>query len=337
MAQSLWSRMRKAGLLLATLTLAYPAWADMQAKLNVVGSALAHSGRSFKSLAVAGFTEASTGDNPALAKALEDGLRQAVARANKNWKVLPASADPSKAKALLTGTYSAQDGQLAVHVLLQDAGGTKLGFTRDLFLSGDDLQAAGLSLPASAGLNVEPVLAQPARVNPYYGQTVPTLPPRPRRPFHVDVSAGYKAFYPTNSSFGPWVGGRADGASFGMSFNDWVLLDFDYWHANIQGLGSVDGLDYFGTALAVTYPLRLGPLTLYAGPGGRFGDLQVHDTAVRYDDDQASFGNNAFTAVAGAKLRYGFVGVDLRYTYDLVSSYTGYHTLRLGGFLEFGR
>jgi hypothetical protein len=335
MAQALWSRIRKASLLLATLALAYPAWADMQAKLNVVGSALAHSGQSFTSLAVAGFTDAN-GSNADLAQALENGLRQAVSRAKIKGRVLPASADPSKAKALLTGTYSEQDGQLAVHVLLQDASGSQMGFTRDLVLTSEDLEAAGLGLPVSSPVaEQEPLVAKPALMDPYYRQTVPTLPQR--RPFHVDVSMGYKAFYPTNSTFGPWIGGRADGTSFGMSFNDWVLLDFDYWHANIQGLGSVDGLDYFGTALAVTYPLRLGPLTLYAGPGGRFGDLQVHDNAVNYDGDQASFGNNAFTAVAGAKLRYGFVGLDLRYSYDLVSSYTGYHTLRLGGFLEFGR
>jgi hypothetical protein len=31
------------------------------------------------------------------------------------------------------------------------------------------------------------------------------------------------------------------------------------------------------------------------------------------------------------------VGLDARYTYDLASSYTGYHTMRLGGFYEFGR
>ena len=126
MAQALWSRIRKASLLLATLALAYPAWADMQAKLNVVGSALAHSGQSFTSLAVAGFTDAN-GSNADLAQALENGLRQAVSRAKIKGRVLPASADPSKAKALLTGTYSEQDGQLAVHVLLQDASGSQMG------------------------------------------------------------------------------------------------------------------------------------------------------------------------------------------------------------------
>jgi len=339
MAKSFWSRL---GLLALGLALCQPAWADMQAKLNVVGSALARSGQSISSLAVAGFTDAGSGD-AALAKALEDGLRKAVRRPGK-FKVLAASADPSKAGALLTGTYSAEDGGLAVHVLLQDASGAKLPFTRDLVLTSDDLQAAGLSLPeASATLSEqEPLLAKPALVDPYYNsQAIPTLAPRaprgPGRPFHVDVSAGYKAFFPTNSTFAPWVGGRADGASLGLSFNDWVLVDADYWHANISGLGTVDGLDYFGTALAITYPLRLGPLTLYLGPGGRFADVQVHDTAISNDGDQASFGNNAFTAVAGAKLRYERVGLDLRYTYDLVSSYTGYHTVRLGGFLEFGR
>jgi hypothetical protein len=343
MAKISWSRLCGLGLLALGLALCQPAWADMQAKLNVVGSALARSGQSISSLAVAGFTDAGSGD-AALAQALEDGLRKAVSR-TKKLKVLPASADPSKAAALLTGTYSAQDGGLAVHVLLQDASGTPLGFTRDLVLASEDLQAAGLSLPAAsapAAAEQEPLLAKPALVDPYYsGQAIPTLSPRaprrPGRPFHVDVSAGYKAFFPTNSTFAPWIGGRADGASMGLSFNDWVLVDVDYWHANINGMGTVDGLDYFGTDLAITYPMRFGPLTFYLGPGGRFADLQVHDTAVNDDSDQASFGNNALTAVVGAKLRYDMVGLDLRYAYDLVSSYTGYHTVRLGGFLEFGR
>ena len=50
-----------------------------------------------------------------------------------------------------------------------------------------------------------------------------------------------------------------------------------------------------------------------------------------------NFGSNALDVVAGLKLRKGDAGLDLRYTGDVVSSYTGFHTVTLGAFYAFGR
>ena len=50
-----------------------------------------------------------------------------------------------------------------------------------------------------------------------------------------------------------------------------------------------------------------------------------------------NFGDHTRTILAGIKAKVDHVGLDLRYNYDLASSYTGYHAVRLGAFYEFGR
>jgi hypothetical protein len=171
-------------------------------------------------------------------------------------------------------------------------------------------------------------------------QVVPMHPRRERRrlqPFNFDLAIGYKAFFPINSTFQGVVGTRLDGLDLGMSFDDSLLVDFNFWSQNVSGLGTATSLDYAGTDIAWVYPLDLGKaFTFYGGPGGRFGSIEVNDPALDHGDG-VSFGNNGLTAVAGAKVHVGDAGLDLRYTYDILSSYTGYHTVSLGAFYAFGQ
>ena len=124
--------------------------------------------------------------------------------------------------------------------------------------------------------------------------------------------------------------------SLGVDIGDVFLWDLDFWNQDVSTLGSAQSLDYNGTDFALVYPFHLGEhFTLYVGPGGRFGEISVNDPALW--NGGVGFGNNALEAVAGLKFRADDVGLDLRYSGDLVSSYTGYNTLRLGAFYEFGR
>jgi hypothetical protein len=153
----------------------------------------------------------------------------------------------------------------------------------------------------------------------------------------------YKAFLPTNGSFQRVAGKLQNALSLGLNIDDVFLWDVDFWDEGVSGLGTAQNLDYAGMDVALVWPFHLGPFTLYAGPGGRFGEISVYDpTALGGDyysdgSNTVGFGNNALEAVAGAKFTMGNVGLDLRYSGDLVESYTGFNTLRLGAFYEFGR
>ncbi len=317
--------------------------ADVQARLNVVAHALAAAKHiQVQQLAVAGFADNASGQRPPFADALEADLRTALGQVKK-WKVVAADGDTSTADALLTGAFQRNGDEVDVHIELQAQPEGTVLWQRNTVLDGADVSVTDLpAAPAPA--------AEPAQSGPGYegngpgseDQTIPTLPYRHQHygydDYHVDMSVAYKAFFPTNSSFKSVTGDTINGLSLGFDFNDVFLWDFDFWSVNnIQGVGTANELDYAGMNLALVYPFRLGDgLTLYLGPGGRFGDIEVDDPGYN-GDNSAGFGNNALDAVAGAKWTHDYVGLDLRYSYDLVSSYTGYHTLRLGAFYEFGR
>jgi hypothetical protein len=151
-----------------------------------------------------------------------------------------------------------------------------------------------------------------------------------------ELGLAYKLFYPINSSFQENVG-MIGGYSGGLGFKDIVLLDVDYWTKAPSQVSNIDNLAYLGSDLSLVYPLRFGEgFLLYLGTGGRFGWIMVNSPLIPAGA-QVTFGNNGWMAVAGAKLKFGSLGLDLRYTYDLWASYSGYHTLCLGGFYEFGR
>ncbi|MGH7441167.1 MAG: hypothetical protein ACREKE_00685, partial [bacterium] len=173
------------------------------------------------------------------------------------------------------------------------------------------------------------------------GDTIPTLPYGAGYTSfggggNFGLNVGYKAFFPTNSSFRKAAGSAMNAISFGLSFDDIFLADADFWQQNVNNLGTAQTLEYAGTDLAVVAPFHFldRHLCAYVGPGGRFGEITVNDPAL--DEEGVGFGNNALEAVAGIKWKADNAGLDLRYTYDLAYSYTGYNTLRLGAFYEFG-
>jgi hypothetical protein len=316
-----------------------------QDRFNVLASALASSDSvRVEKMAVSGFAEGASGQSGPLAGFLEEGLREAL-RQRGAWTVLDASQDSAAADALLTGTYSREGQWVRVHAVLLSLPERTVLWSRNMALEQTELDPGLLKDPGPWVSGVEESLEPEDggdgmdEANGPAPQVVPSLPRRIRRharhPFHYDLNIAYKAFFPTNSSLQRLAGTRMDGLSLGMSFNDVVQLDADFWSQGISGLGSVQSLDYAGSSLGLTYPLRFGHwLCLYLGPGGRFGSVVVNDTQLDYGS--VSFGNNALVGMAGAKFTMDSVGLDLRYTYDLVSSYTGYHTARLGFFYEFG-
>jgi hypothetical protein len=315
-----------------------PLWADIQGRLNVIADALAGAASvQAERLAVAGFVERPSGLRPPFSHTLEEGLRKSLTQAN-HWKVLADGVDPAGADALLTGTFMLEGDRIMVHSELRsNADGTVL-WSRNTTLDAVGIDKKEFEPPQEeGGVPNAPALAE---VPAPQDQVVPMHPRRVWRsmqPFGFDLSIGYKAFFPTNSSFKGIVGSRLDGLDLGMTFDDSFLLDFNFWSQNVSGLGTATSLDYAGTDIAWVYPFDLGKaFTFYVGPGGRFGSIAVNDPALDHGGG-VSFGNNGFTAVAGAKLRLGAAGLDLRYTYDILSSYTGYHTVSLGAFYAFGQ
>lgn len=318
--------------------------ADVQSRLNVVASALrAAKHVQIQKLAVGGFTDASTGQRPPLADTVEADLRTALAPAKK-WVVLGPDDDTSTADALLTGSLErSADGVQVQVVLLGQPEGTVL-WQRNTVLDSADVDPK--DLPEAAQAQPEPAPAYSAQGGGLApegeNQVVPTLPWNEQArmgayDYHVDFSLAYKAFFPTNSTFRGVAGTHQDAVSMGLNFDDYVLWDFDFWSQGISGVGSATELDYAGMNVALVYPFHLRHgLTLYVGPGGRFGDLEVDDPGFN-GIDSAGFGTNALDVVAGAKMSMDSVGLDLRYTYDLVSNDTGFHTLRCGVYYEFGR
>jgi hypothetical protein len=337
--------------------------ADVQGRLNVVAHALAAANHiQIHVVAVTGFTDAASGQRTPFADTLEADLRSALA-ANKHWQVVKAGDKATVPDALVTGNYerSADTVQVQVEVLAQPEG--TLLWQRLAVIDGADVDANALPAAPAAAEGQAPVAQDsgplpgsqipgntvpgtegPGNQVPYAGadgayehQTIPTLPYRRHRPwrdwgdYHWDFSIAYKAFFPTNSTFQNAAGNRQDGISLGFNFNDVVLWDADFWSQNVTNVGTVQSLNYAGTSVALVYPIHAGPFTFYLGPGGRFGTINVNDPGINAN---TGFGNNALTAVAGGKWTFGPVGLDLRYTYDLASSYTGFNTVRAGAFYE---
>jgi hypothetical protein len=333
-----------AGVLALGLALAPRLEADVQARLNVVAHALASATDiQVQTLAVAGFTDGS-GQRPPFAAELEADLRRALGQYGGQWKVLGADDQTSKADGLLSGTFQRSGADILVHVeLLSEPDGAIL-WQRNAVLDGSDVTDVDLSLaPAAEATDMDDDQA---------GNTVPesggasvedqVVPTSPWRPVHhdyyggcFDLSVAYQAFLPTNGQFQNVAGKVQNGVSLGLAINDVFLADMAFWQQNVSNLGTATGLTYAGTDVALVYPFHLGDhFTLYLGPGGRFGEISVQDpTLTQYTD----FGNNALTAVAGAKFTANHVGIDLRYSGDLVYSYMAYNTIRLGAFYEFGR
>jgi hypothetical protein len=295
--------------------------ADLAGRLGVVASSLASSG------AAAGHPLAlvcsgSAGGDPAdpLGRSLADGLRQALA--DTAVSLLPATA--TAGDWVLAVAYQPEAAGVAMRAELHGEAGASALWTRRIEIPAEDLPPGTLA-------------GQAAQAPDTGFDTIPQPPAdgRARKPFHWNLSAAYKAFLPLNSTFQSVAGRRLDGLSLGASFTDVVLVDIDAWHADLSGQGTLQSLDYGGLALAVVAPLHLGPVTLYAGPGGRFGSITLNDSSI--PDGAVSFGNNGAEAVAGVKAQAGRYGLDLRYAYDFASTYTGYHTLRLGAYYDFGR
>jgi hypothetical protein len=334
-----------AGVLALGLALAPRLEADVQGRLNVVANALASATDiQVQILAVAGFTDGA-GQRPPFAAELEADLRQALGPYSGQWKVLGADEKTSKADGLLTGTFQRSGADILVHVeLLAEPDGAIL-WQRNAILDASDVSDADLPLaPAvetadaddegQAGDTVPETGGAPAE-----DQVVPAPSWRPERHDYYggcfDLSVAYQAFLPTNSRFENVAGGVQNALSFGLSINDVFLADMAFWQQNVSNLGTATSLSYAGTDVALVYPFHLGDnFTLYVGPGGRFGEISVQDPALTQYTD---FGNNALTAVAGAKFVADHVGLDLRYSGDLVYSYMAYNTIRLGAFYEFGR
>jgi hypothetical protein len=346
MVKTMNRNLRKSGglLLAALLCVGVSLHADVQGRLNVVADALAGaSAVEAQRIAVAGFVERPSGLRPPFSHTLESGLRKALIQAN-HWKVLPEGEDPAGADALLTGTFTREGDQVVVHAELRSSAEGDVLWSRNTKLEAAGLDAKDFEVPADEAAAPEeseaPNAPALAEVPPPSDQVIPTHPPRVWRsmqPFNFDLSVGYKAFFPTNSSFQNVAGARQDGLDFGLSFDDSFLVDFNFWSQDVSGLGTAQSLDYAGTDIAWVYPFDLGQVfTFYLGPGGRFGSIEVNDPALDHGGG-VDFGNNGFTAVAGAKARLGDAGLDLRYTYDLLSSYTGYHTVTIGAFYAFGR
>jgi len=336
-----------AGVLALGLALAPRLEADVQDRLNVVAHALASAtGIQVQTLAVAGFTDAS-GQRPPFAAELETDLRQALDQYNGHqWKLLRADDKTTKADGLLTGTFQRSGADILVHVeLLAEPDGGIL-WQRNAILDASDVTDADLPLaPAVVAADADDEgqagdTVPEAEGAPAEGEVVPTQPWEPRRSAYYggcfDLSVAYQAFLPTNGNFQNVAGKVQNAVSLGLSINDIFLADMSFWQQNVSNLGTATGLSYAGTDVALVYPFHLGDqFTLYVGPGGRFGDISVQDPAL--DGRGVDFGSNALTAVAGAKFTADHVGLDLRYSGDLVYSYMAYNTLRLGAFYEFGR
>jgi hypothetical protein len=331
-----------AGALALGLAFAPSLKADVQARVNVLAHALSAQGVQVQTLAVGGFIDASSGKRPPFSATLEADLRLALTRYNKNWTVLGAADDVSGADALLTGSFQRSGADINVQVELRAQPGGAVLWQRSAILDGSDVDVADLPPAvvvdeAGMGDDTGPMADGASGED----QVVPTMPWRSRhvRGYYgcsVDFSVGYEAFLPTNGYFRAAAGDLQNGVSLGMAFNDVFLWDVAFWNQNVSDLGSATSLNYAGTDLALVYPFHLGQhFTLYIGPGGRFGEITVEDPALWRDG--VDFGNNALTGVVGAKFTADHVGLDLRYTGDLVSSYTGYNTIRLGAFYEFGR
>jgi hypothetical protein len=353
-----------AALVLAGLSLAAPLRADLGARLNVAAHALAAktavAGQpiAIGALQVVGGQAYAAGE-----QALIEALRQALIE-TKGLTIRPEGAKPEGADLVLDGQYRAQGQGVSLSLHLHPAAGGADAWARTVWIPDADLPAgedagagsAPVTVPAppdpqAAADDREPMAAagagdrEPmAATAAGDGMVVPTLPSsevprrrvgRPHRPFHMDLSAGYEAFFPVNSTFKGVVGDHLDGVSLGLNIQDVFLADLATWHADVNGPGTLQALDYYGLDLAVVAPWHLGPVTLYAGPGGRFGSIELSDSAM--PNGSVGYGNNGFLGVAGVKVKAGSVGLDLRYSYDLVSSYTGYHAVRLGAFYEFGR
>jgi hypothetical protein len=327
----------KVSLTAAFVVVAFSLKADVQGSLNVLAHALAAAKTpKLESIAVVDFSDRSSGLRTPFCPVLEDDLRQALTQAGQ-WKVLEAGADTQNASAVLTGSYLRDDDQIHVHAELHAVADGALLWSRNAILQASDVDASDFGAPAQEDADSDSIAAAlEPQMSGDEGDAIPSYPERrSRHPWHFDVSVAYKAFFPTNTVFQTRVGSRLDALDLGMSFDDFVLLDFDFWNANTS-VGTVDSLDYAGTDLALVYPLHLGNLfTVYLGPGGRFGSIEVNDSAINYGD--VAFGNNGFDVVAGAKVKFASAGLDLRYSYDMLSTYTGYHTARLGAFYEFGR
>jgi hypothetical protein len=330
-----------AALLLGALALGAPLRADLGGRLTVAAHALAARPKLARQPLALGSLRAVDGQAYAPGEqALLDALRRALLD-SPGLTLRPEGAVASGSDLVLDGDYQAGDGGLSLTLRLHPAAGGDRVWSRTLWIPDADLPAGDAAAPAvpappaagAASADPEPMASDD-------GMVVPSLRAgqrarRPHRPFHLDLSAAYQAFMPLNSSFQAVAGSRQDGVSLGLSIQDWFLADLVAWHRDLNGPGTLQALDYYGVDLAVVAPLHLGPITLYAGPGGRFGSIEVSDSAV--DSGSTGFGNNGFVAVGGVKARAGSVGLDLRYSYDLASTYTGYHTIRLGAFYEFGR
>lgn len=318
-------------LALAGLVWASPLRADLGGRLTVVAHALAaRSGMGREPLALGALQPGDGRSSQRLGQALEGALRRAL-DADRRLILRPASANPEGADMVLDGVYRSRAAGLSLTLSLHRADGGPDRWTRTLWIPNQDLPAVDEGAAIQAGGDGEPLASGDE------GLLVPTLPARARRvgrPFHWDLSVAYQAFFPLNSTFQGVVGQRLDGLSWGMSFQDIFLADFSSWHVDLNGPGSLQALDYYGMDLGLVAPWHLGPLTLYAGPGARIAVIEATDSQL--DAGSLGFGNNGFLAVAGVKLKAGPVGLDLRYNYDLASSYTGYHTVRLGAFYEFG-
>jgi hypothetical protein len=326
--------------------------ADVQARLNVLAHALASSDVKVQTLAVGGFTDDS-GQRPPFALTLEADLRRALARHKKHWKVLGMDAPSSGADAMLSGTFRRSGADIQVHAELRSQPDGGMLWQRNAILDGADVTDTDLSgAPAASPQNVTQVAEGPmsdeaAEVIPTVPGTAPTERSLTERSDNdagltdglgnwFDCSLAYKAFLPTNGNFQSAAGKVQNAVSVGVDIDDIFLWDVDFWDQAVSNLGSAQSLVYNGTDFALVYPFHLGEhVTLYVGPGGRFGEISVNDPALW--DGGVGFGNNALEAVAGIKVRSDNVGLDLRYSGDLVYSYTGYNTLRIGAFYEFGR
>ena len=301
--------------------------ADLEGRLGVLANALAASGAAAgRPVALLSSGPDGSAPNDPLALSLVSGMRRALSATAV--AAIQAEGNSGTADALvLVLHYQAVDSGLDLHAELHAAADPAVLWSRRALIPRDDLPAGSLPGPAlddgTAGQEDLQAIPGPPRDAPM------------RRPLHWDLSLAYKAFLPLNSSFRAVAGGRLDGLSLGVSFCDIFLADLDAYHADLSGQGSLQSLDYEGVDLAVVAPLHLGPATLYAGPGGRFGSIYLNDSSL--PQGSVSFGNNAFMAVAGVKAAYRNLGLDFRYGYDFTASYTGYHSLRLGGYYAFGR
>lgn len=322
--------------------------ADLQPSLDKALRTMDHAlGPSFQKIAVGGIVDEESGNRSPACQKLEDGLRLGIARST-NRAALSADQDPEGADALLSGTIQRQDGQVDLHLVLTDQKSTLLwkgdcGLAASDFSPGDfQPEQAIPKAPAGGGEGGQVIPKMPqGEGGSYYGYAPvyatyggPTW--WPANGLTMDVSIGYKSFFPINTDFQSAVGGQISGLTLGLSFNDILLLDFDAYNQDVTHAGNLQSVAYTGSDISLVYPFHLGRhFVAYLGPGGRFGELEADDGIA--PPGSIVYGNNGFMAVAGVKAKAEWVGLDLRYTYDMSYSYTGYHTLTLGAFYEFGR